>query len=85
MQNVFSIYLTSFRKNYGTKHALLKIIETWKTKLNMGHKVRKICMGLSKTFDSLNYELLITKLKCNKLDQNTFLAITSRITIIAVK
>ena len=39
MQNKFSIYLTGFRKNHGTQHALLKMTETWKTKLNMGHKV----------------------------------------------
>ena len=39
MQNKFSIYLTSFRKNHNTHHVLLKMIETWKTKLNMSHKV----------------------------------------------
>ena len=44
MQNKFSIYLTGFRKNHGTQHALLKMIETWKTKLNMGHKVGVIYM-----------------------------------------
>ena len=70
MQNKFSIYLTGFRKNHGTQNALLKMIETWKTKLNTGHKVGVIYMDLSKTFDSLNHELLIAKLKCYELDQN---------------
>ena len=48
MQNKFSIYLTDFRKNHGTQHALFKMIETWKTKLNMGHKVsaKQKCYGL---------------------------------------
>ena len=50
MQNKFSIYLTGFRKNHGTQHALLKMTETWKTKLNMGHKVGVIYMDLSKAF-----------------------------------
>ena len=51
MQNKFLIYLTGFRKNHGTRHALLKMIKTWKTKLNIGHhKVGVIYMDLSKAF-----------------------------------
>ena len=53
MQNKFSIYLTGFWKNHGTQLALYKMIETWKTKLNMGHKVGVIYMDLSKAFNSL--------------------------------
>ena len=70
MQNKFSIYLKGFRKNHATQPTLLKMIETWKTKLNMGHKVGVIYMDLSKAFDSLNHELLIAKLRCYGLDQN---------------
>ena len=69
MQNEFSIYLKGFRENYGNQTALLKMIETWKTKLNMGHKVGLIYMDLSKAFDSLNLEFLIAKLKYHGLDQ----------------
>ena len=54
MQNKFSIYLAGFWKNQGTQHALFKMTETWKTKLNMYHKVGVIYMDLSKAFDRLD-------------------------------
>ena len=72
MQNKFSIYSTGFWKNHGTQDTLPKMIETWKTKLSMGHKIAAIYMDLSETFDSLNHELLIAKLKCYRLDQHAF-------------
>ena len=70
MQNKFSINLTRFRKNRGTQHALFKMIETWKTKLNMSHKVGVIYMNISKAFDSLIHKLLISKLEFYGLDQH---------------
>ena len=63
MQNRFSKYLTGFRKNHNTQNSLLRMIESWKVRLNNGSKVGVIIMDLSKAFDSLNHELLLAKLK----------------------
>ena len=35
----FSKYLTGFRKNHNTQHALLNMIENWKSTLNKGNKI----------------------------------------------
>ena len=47
------------------------MIETWRTMLNKGNKVGAIRMDLSKAFDTLNYNLVLCKLKAygfNKSD-----------------
>ena len=79
MQTSFSIYLTGFRKNHGTQHALLKMIETWKIKLNIGHKVGVVYMDLSNAFDSLNYKLLIVNwIFCSKKSTKKINAVHER-------
>ena len=72
MQNIFSKYPTGFRKNHNTQNSLLRMIESWKVRLNNGSKVGVIIMDLSKGFDSLNHELLLlAKLKAYGLDKNS--------------
>ena len=52
MQNKFLKYLTGFRKNYNTQNSLLRMIESWKVRLNNGSKIGVTIMDLSKAFDS---------------------------------
>ena len=60
-EDKFSKFLTGFRKNHSTQHALLKMIETWKESLNKGNEVGVLFMDLSKAFDTLDHNLLISK------------------------
>ena len=69
MQNKFSSYLAGFRKNHNTQNSLLRMIESCKVRLNNGSKVGEIIiMDLSKAFNNLNHELLLTKFKGYGLD-----------------
>ena len=55
--------LTGFRKNHNTQHSLLKMLESFKEALDKGNSVSAIFMDLSKASDTLNHDLLITKLE----------------------
>ena len=62
MSDKLSKYLTGFRKNHTAQHALLHMIENWKSNLNKGSKIGAIFMNLSKAFDTLDHSLFIAKL-----------------------
>ena len=55
--------ITGFRKSSRTQNSLVVMLEKWKRALNNGEYVSVLFMDLSKGFDTINYDLLITKLK----------------------
>ena len=61
MENKFSNLLTGFRKNHGTQHTLINMLEKWKRALDKGNVIGTIFMDLSKAFDTINHILLIAK------------------------
>ena len=57
-----SSYLCDYRKGFNIQHALLTLAENWRKDLDNKAFCGAILMDLSKAFDTLNHDLLITKL-----------------------
>ena len=54
-----------------TSNSLLRLMKSWKVRTNNGLKAGAIVMELFKAFDSLNYELLLDKIKTYGLDNSS--------------
>ena len=61
--NLFSDYITGFRKSHGSQHCLVKMLENWKSALDKSESVSALFMDLSKAFDTINHDLLLAKLR----------------------
>ena len=57
-----SIFISAYRKCYSTNHVLISLTENWKKSLVEEIFVGAILMDLSKTFDSMPYDLFIDKM-----------------------
>ena len=62
MEDKLSKLLTGFRKNHSTQHCLVNMLKKWKNTLDKSGFVWAMFMYLSKTFDSMDHDLLIAKL-----------------------
>jgi len=57
-----SNYLCGFRKGHSTQDALLCMLNNWQMCLNNSGKIGALMMDLSKAFDCLSYDIMISKL-----------------------
>ena len=80
IKDKLSKQLTGFRKKYSTQHCLISILELWKNILDKGGYICAIFIDLSKTFDTLNHDLLIARLGANGFGTDALSYIKSYLT-----
>ena len=79
-KNKLSSYLCGYRNGFSTLFAVLFLIERWKKIPDEKGFGGAVLMDLSKTFDTLNHELLIAKLSVYGFNNESLKLIRSYLT-----
>ena len=66
--NILSKYQCRLCKRFNAKHCLVSMIEKWKESVDNGGALGALMTDLSKAFDCLLHELLVTKLGAYRFD-----------------
>ena len=72
-----SKHLCGYRKGYNVQHALISMIEKWKSTLDQKGYAGAVLMDLSKAFDCMNHELLLAKLYAYGFSKNALKMVRS--------
>ena len=80
MESHFSEFLCAYRKGVSSQHALIRLIEDWKTDLEQDKHITAILMDLSKPVDCLPKNLLIAKLHAYGVGSTSLRLIKSYLT-----
>ena len=55
----FSPFISAYRTNYNSQHAIIRLLEEWRKKLDDNFVVGAVLTDLSKAFDCIPHDLLI--------------------------
>ena len=75
--DIFSNFLSAYRKRYSCENSLLFMTESWREALDNKMYVGAVLMDLSKAFDCLPPDLFISKLNAYKVTNNSCRLIAS--------
>ena len=75
LNKILSKWQCGFRQGYSTQHCLLIMTEKWRQCLDKGVISGALLTDLSKTFDCLLHDLLITKLAAYSFDYDSLVFI----------
>ena len=75
--SIFDDFLCAFRKGHGCQTTLLRLLEDWKYALDSNEYVAAILMDLSKAFDCLPHNILLSKLSAYGLSEDSVLLLKS--------
>ena len=67
--SVFSKFQCGFGKDFNAQHCLLTMVEKWRKTLDEGGETAAVLTDLSKAFDCIDYNLLITKLNAYEFEK----------------
>ena len=77
LNKILSKWQCGFRQGYSTQHCLLIMTEKWRQCLDKGGISGALLTDLSKAFDCLLHDLLITKLAAYSFDYDSLVFIQS--------
>ena len=70
MDHHFSPFISAYRKFFSTEHVLIRLLEDWRNKLD-NNDVSAVLTDLSKAFDCIPHDLLVTKLGAYGFNRDT--------------